>query len=166
MPKTDAEIRVLVSEEAQRILDAHIVLLEQMNRIQAACATLSENGATIDFITVHAAPRVRVRFPGWGGYYIERDTLVEAAEATAKRQSDIQSDAPMADVPMTGADRAMLQRLTRFGSSLEVSWGEDDNLWSVAWITRGVRFASADRRLRTALETVWFDAAVHWAKAE
>lgn len=163
MAKTNTEIRVHLTEETQQVLDAHAVLLEQMKRLKAASIILSGNGATVEFVIVHAEPRVRVRFPGWGGYYVERDTLIEAAEAAEKRQRDIELNAPLADVKITGPERAMLQRLTRFGTSIEISWGEDDNLWSVAWITRGVRFTSTDQRLRAALETVWVNAAIYWA---
>lgn len=59
---------------------------------------------------------------------------------------------------------AMLQRLTRHGSSLEISWGEDDKLWSVSWITGGVRFNAAHEKLEAALSQVWVNAAVAHAK--
>lgn len=54
---------------------------------------------------------------------------------------------------------AMLQRLTRYGSSLEITWGEDDNHWSVAWITGGIRYTANADRLDTALSQVWVAAA-------
>jgi hypothetical protein len=59
--------------------------------------------------------------------------------------------------------KAMLSRLTRFGSSLEISWCEDDKLWTVAWISAGKRFVMADKRLETALDHVWVAAAVYAA---
>lgn len=55
---------------------------------------------------------------------------------------------------------AMLQRLTRYGSALEINWGEDDKMWSVAWITGGVRYTANAPRLDTALSQVWVAAAV------
>lgn len=53
----------------------------------------------------------------------------------------------------------MIQRLQKFGSSLEISWGEDDNLWAVSWITGGVRFTTSSGRLDTALQQVWLASA-------
>lgn len=53
----------------------------------------------------------------------------------------------------------MLQRLQRFGSSLELSWGEDDDLWAVTWITGGKRITATSGRLDTALQQVWLVAA-------
>ncbi len=38
------------------------------------------------------------------------------------------------------------------GSSLSMTWGEDNELWEVAWITLGVRHCGFHRQLHDALE--------------
>jgi hypothetical protein len=37
---------------------------------------------------------------------------------------------------------AYLQRLKRFGTSIELSWGEDDDLWTLTWISGGKRYTA------------------------
>jgi len=59
---------------------------------------------------------------------------------------------------------AMLQRLTKFGSLIELSWDEDDNAWSVVWITGNVRSLATHLRLVDALQAVWVDAAAYRAQ--
>jgi hypothetical protein len=55
---------------------------------------------------------------------------------------------------------ALLQRLQRFGSSIEMSWAEEDGeVWLVSWVTSGKRFTATDADLGKALFTVWSDAA-------
>lgn len=57
--------------------------------------------------------------------------------------------------------KALLQRLTRHGTLIELSWR--DGLWVVLWVSEGVKFEATDCDLEAALSAVWVNAAVHWA---
>lgn len=92
MAKTSATINVALTEEANRILDAHEALLEQMKRITGALIILQVNNATVEHISHYGTPFVRVRFPAWGGDFVERSSLVEAAEAAAAHEGYGQGD--------------------------------------------------------------------------
>lgn len=35
-----------------------------------------------------------------------------------------------------------LERLQKFGSSIELTWGEEDGLWALAWISGGKRYTA------------------------
>lgn len=39
---------------------------------------------------------------------------------------------------------AYLQRLLKFGSSIEISWAEDSNMWTLAWISGGKRYIATE----------------------
>lgn len=55
---------------------------------------------------------------------------------------------------------AMLQRLTRYGEYLEITWSQDDSPWAVAWTHKGKEYAAKDEKLDKALSAVWVEAAV------
>ncbi len=52
----------------------------------------------------------------------------------------------------------VIQSMQKRGSSLTMEWGEDDDTWTVAWITSGVRGVGQDKDLYTALTKAGKDA--------
>lgn len=56
-----------------------------MRDVDEAIDFLRENNGSVRFIEIYGVPRVEVRLPGWGGYYVERDTFLDAVDAARSR---------------------------------------------------------------------------------
>jgi hypothetical protein len=46
----------------------------------------------------------------------------------------------------------VLGYMQRYGSSIILNWGEDDDTWECSWVTSGKRFTSKRRNLIVAIE--------------
>ncbi len=55
-----------------------------------ALTFLKENLGRVKFVSVYNTPRVVVWLPGWEGYYVERDTFIEAVIAAKERQEHVE----------------------------------------------------------------------------
>lgn len=57
-----------------------------------------------------------------------------------------------------------LEQMQRLGSSIMLSWAEDDNLWECSWITGGKRFTEHSTNPSQAVSNCWWRGTVGFAE--
>lgn len=82
----------------------------------------------------------------------------------AKRRSPLRVFGAKVDMTKDQTLTALLERLKRFGTLIEIDWGEDDDLWNVVWITGDERIMASAPKLEDALSKAWVDGAVGRAR--